>query len=298
MANGSMKYIDPFNESIISYDGKKFGIDTNKKSYVGSRVAYSDIILHSFKIESSASDEEIANSAEIKMYEEAGLDLDKKYKITFVKKELEFEEAYLIEAIALEEARIQERLESVLEKTSFIDYLAIPFLTFKTLYTNKIIAPQNDIFIYLGLHGSFLAIYSDGKYLSTKSLLSIEEMTKKLANAGVDMTPETLKKHLTEKGVDASAYERGETVLYNELENIFSEIFTKVNDVVLYNRSVFGFEKIDRIFLSMQTGRIKGLKDFIQSFGFTDVKLHDFNLFKEKVEDDFFFSYCNFIYFR
>lgn len=288
MASGPIKYIDPFNEDILTFDGKNFDIEVAKQGLVGSRITYSDIILHSFKISTTSSEEEIANTVEIKMYEEAGLDIDKKYKISYVKKELDYEETYLVEAFAIEIEKIEQRLESVLEKSSYIDYVALPFLSFSTLYKNKIIAPKSDLFIYFGIHEAFLAIYSEGKYLSTKSLINLTDIVKKLDLAGVEITPDELREHLHVKGLEPSAYERGETVLFNELENIFSEIFTKVNDVVIYNRSVFGFEKIDRIFLSMQNGRIKGVKEFMTNFGYTNIGIHDFNLFKHQPQSNFF----------
>ena len=288
MANaGLLTYIDPFGEDVISYDGKLFGENLDKKSFIGSRVSYSDVTLHSFKISSSTSDEELKTSVEIKMYEDAGLDLEKKYKIAYTKKELDFEENILVEAFAIEIDKIKESLSGVLNRTKHIDFLALPFLSFNTLYKNKIIEAKNDIFVYIEEDEAFLSIYKDGNYLSTKSLMDLNEIVKKLDEAGVEMSVGELREHLSTKGLDVSLYERGETTLFNELEAQFSTIFSKINDIVVYNRSVFGFEKIDRVFLSMKNGRIKGAREFITNFGFNDVQIYDFNLFKEKKDSSF-----------
>ena len=289
MANaGTLTYIDPFDSIAIAYDGKVFDNRLDKKSFIGSRVSYSDVILHSFKVPESMSDDELRTNVEIKMYEDAGLDLQKKYKINYIRKELDFEDSVLIEAFAIEVDKITESLSSVLEKTKHIDFLALPFLSFTTLYKNKIIEAKNDLFVYMDEHESFLSIYKDGKYLSTKSLMNLKEMVKKLGVAGVDINVEALKEHLFTKGLDASAYERGETTLFNELESIFASILTKINDIVVYNRSVFGFEKVDRIFLSMENGRLKGAREFIQNFGMSEVEVRDFNIFRNKEEGSFF----------
>jgi len=289
MANaGALTYIDPFDSIAIFYDGKKFENRLDKKSFIGSRVSYSDVILHSFKVLETMSDDELNTNVEIKMYDDAGLDLQKKYKMTYTKKELDFEDSVLIEAFAIDVDRITESLSSVLKDTKHIDFLALPFLSFTTLYKNKIIEAKNDLFVYIDEHESFLSIYKDGKYLSTKSLINLEEIAKKLEVAGVDITVEALKEHLFTKGLDASAYERGETTLFNELEAIFASIFTKINDIVVHNRSVFGFEKIDRIFLSMENGRLKGAREFIKNFGMSDVEVRDFNVFRNKEEGNFF----------
>ena len=285
---GLLTYIDPFDSYSIAYDGKNFDNRLDKKSFIGSRVSYSDVILHSFKVPETMSDDELKTNVEIKMYDDAGLDLQKKYKITYTKKELDFEDSVLIEAFAIEVDKITESLSPVLRKTKHIDFLALPFLSFTTLYKNKIIEPKNDLFVYIDEHEAFLSIYKDGKYLSTKSLMNIEEMAKKLEVAGVDITIDALKEHLSIKGLDASTYERGETTLFNELESLFSTMLTKINDIVLYNRSVFGFEKVDRIFFSTHDGRLKGAREFIQNFGMSDVEVRDFNIFRNKEEGNFF----------
>ena len=288
MANADLlTYFDPFDGDVISYDGKVFGTKQDKKSFIGSRVSYNDIILHSFKTSPSISNEELKTNVEIKMYEDAGLDLNKKYKIDYIKKELDFEESILVEAFAIEIDKITELMQGVLRKTKHIDFLALSFLSFKTLYANKIIEPKNDLFIYLEEDEAFLSIYKDGHYLSTKSLITLNDIIKKLDDAGVSMSIDELREHLSTKGLDVSSYERGETTLYNELEAQFSSIFTKINDIVVYNRSVFGFEKIDRIFLSTKNGRIRGIREFIANLGFSDIEIHDFNLFKEKQEKNF-----------
>lgn len=288
MANaGLLSYLDLFGDNVISYDGKEFGENIDRKSLIGSRITYSDVTLHSFKISSSTSDEELKTIVEIKMYEDAGLDLEKNYKIAYTRKELDFEENTLIEAFAIDIDKVTKSLSGVLSRTKHIDFLALPFLSFTTLYKNKIIEAKNDIFVYIEEDEAFLSIYKDGKYLSSKSLMNLNEIVKKLEISGVDMSVDELRIHLSEKGLDPSLYERGETTLFNELDVHFSAIFSKINDIVVYNRSVFGFEKIDRIFLSMKSGRICGAREFITSFGFSEVEILDFNLFKDKKDSLF-----------
>lgn len=280
-------FVEPNQLNEISFNGKNFDTSYNKKAFIGSRVSYNDVILHSFKVPATTTDEELSNLVEIRIYEDAGLDLQKKYKIAYTKKELDFEENFLIEAFAIEVEKISEFLANVVKKTKYIDFLALPFLSFSTLYKNKIIASKNDIFIYFGENDAFLSIYKDGKYLSSKGIANLEDIAKQINSAGFDITADELLEVLSTKGLDAKLYERGESILYNQLESEFAKIFTKINDIVIYNRSVFGFEKIDRIFLSTKNGRIKGMKEFILNFGFNEVQILDFNLFKQKFENNF-----------
>ena len=289
MANANrLTYIDLSSGVSLAYDGKSFDERFDKKSFIGSRVSYSDVILHSFKVPESMSDEELQTNVEIRMYEDAGLDLQKKYKIAYTKKELDFEDSVLVEAFAVEVQKITDSLSGVLSQSKHIDFLALPFLSFTTLYKNKIIKAKNDIFIFLDEDEAFLSLYKDSKYLSTKSLTNLNEIIKKLELAGVDIAIDELREHLSSKGLDATMYERGESTLFTELETIFSSMLSKINDIVVYNRSVFGFEKVDRIFLSTKSGRIKGLREFIHNFGMQGVEVHDFNLFRDEQNGNFF----------
>lgn len=289
MPNASrLTYIDPLDGSVLSYNGKSFDRRLDKKSFIASRVSYSDVILYSFKVSETIGEDELKTSVEIKMYEDAGLDLQKKYKIAYIKKELDFESSILIEAFAIEIDKTTNFLSDVLDKSKHIDFLALPFLSFSTLYKNKSIEAKNDIFIYLGEDEAFLSLYKDGKYLSTKSLTNLGEIVKKLEISGVDTSIDKLREHLDTKGLDANLYERGESRLFSELESIFSSMLSKINDIVVYNRSVFGFEKVDRIFISTKSGRIKGLREFIHNFGMQDVEVRDFSLFKDEQNENFF----------
>lgn len=288
--NGSVIYSDPFSSFKLAYDGEAFGAKIHRESKVASRVSYADIIIHSFKASSTVSDSELRTMAEIKMYEEAGLDLQKQYKILHIKKELEGSESILVEAFAIEEQKTRTTLQRTLKEEKYIDFLALPFLVFSTLYTHKILAPKNDLFVYLSEQEAFVALYRNGRYISTKSLITLAEVLKKLKSENIDLSVASLEVHLQEKGLDADAYSENEIGIFTALQSIFVGIFTKINDIVMYNRNIFGFEHIDRIFMNTLNGRIKGLKNFLDAFGYTDVKLHDFNMLDQAKNNQSFNS--------
>jgi len=281
LTNVSVIYIDPFSSTKVTFDGKSFGVPKLRGSKIASRVSYGDISIHSFKINASMTEGELKTLVEIKMYEEAGLDLQKRYKIVYIKKELELSETALVEAFAIEESKTRKTLETVLKEEKYLDFLALPFLAFSTLYHNKILAPKNDVFVYIERNEAFLSIYKDARYISTKSIMNLEEIVKRLKREEVDIDSEALKKLLLEKGLDASAYAEDELSLSTALQTVFVEIFTKINDIFMHNRNVFGLDSIDRIFMSTANGRIRGLREFLHAFGYTETTLHDFKLFKE-----------------
>jgi len=287
--NEMIVYIDPFSKAIIKAGKNSFEPAKDiKKYFIGSRVGYENIITHSFKVHKSISKEDLDIQVELKMYEDAGLRIDRKYKINYIKKELDYEESYIIEVFAIDLEKTKENLSFIFSKTKRLDFLAIPTLSFETLYFNKILSPKKDIFVYLSESESFLSIYKDGNYLSSASLNTIEEIAKEIELAiSEPLSVDTLQEILSEKGLVSSKYDETQRVLYDAIYKAFSDIFYKINNIAMHNRSIFGFDNIERIFLSTDKGRIKGLREFAQSIGLEDVKLNDFNLFKQKSESHF-----------
>jgi hypothetical protein len=287
-SNQVIQYINPSNSSLLLYDGKHFS-DSNKREnkYSVSRILYEDIIVYSFKIPSVQSTEDLSSQVEIKMYEEAGLDVNKTYKIVYLVKNLDFDEMDLVEAFAFDKEVLKKNLEKPLKIIKYIDFLALPFLAFSTLYTNKILTPKNDIFVYIGTFESFLSFYKDGSYISTKSLISLNEIVEKLNSQDINIDIEKLKETLKDKGLNQDFYKIDESELFLALEAIFSDILTKINNIAMHNRSIFGFDKIDRIFFSTHNGRVKGFKEFSEKFGLDNIEIKDFNLFRDKQTDSF-----------
>ncbi|MDD2383685.1 MAG: hypothetical protein PHN18_05800 [Sulfurospirillaceae bacterium] len=276
----SVLYISPTLDYKASFDGKDFEVTKSKNTLIASRVFYNDIVIHSFKINANTSDEELRTLVEIKMYEEAGLDVNKRYKIVYVKKRLDFADTVLIEAFAIDAENTKESLSKVLKQEKYIDFLVLPFLSYETLYTHKVLAPKNDLFVYIHENEAFLALYKGGEYIATKSIFTLNDILKKLKNEAIVLEIEALVTLLSTKGLDSTQYSHEETSLVTALQNVFVELFTKINDVLLHNRSVYGFDYADRIFMSVANGRVRGLREFLISFGYTDSALHDFKLVK------------------
>ncbi|MFK5882468.1 MAG: hypothetical protein QM482_09670 [Sulfurospirillum sp.] len=283
-----IQYINPTDLSLLVYDGKHFqNINKKENLYTVSRVLYENATLYSFKIPSVQANDDLTSLVEIKMYEEAGLDVNKSYKISYLVKELDFNEMCLIEAFAVDIEILKEAHKESIKKVKYIDFLVFPFFAFKTFYVNKILTPKNDIFVYIGNDEAFLSFYKNGSYISTKSMINLSEMVEKLNAQDIVINLEKLNEILLSKGLKAELYEKSESELFVALESLFSDILTKINNVAMHNRSVFGFDKIERIFFSTKQGRIKGLKEFVAEFGFVNVDVLDFNLFRDKQEVDF-----------
>lgn len=284
----AIQYISPDVSLLLQYDGKKFeNLKKRENLFTVSRVLYEDVIVYSFKIPLVQANDDLSSLAEIKMYEDAGLDVNKNYKISYLVKKLDFEEMCLVESFAIDTDVVRSQYQKAIKKVKYIDFLALPFFAFTTFYTNKILTSKNDIFVYIGDDEAFLCFYKNGQYISTKSMINLNDIVEKLNAKDIQITKEKLSDIFQTKGLKQELYDQEESAIFIEIETIFAEVFTKINNVALHNRSVFGFDQIDRIFVSTKRGRIQGLREFVLNFGFTGVQVLDFNLFREKQNSDF-----------
>jgi len=263
-----INYLNLQNAQTFSYDNSvndKINLK-NKKIPITARLQYRDILSHSFKIANNLSRQELLIKAELKMYEDIGLDPTKAYQITYIEKNKVSNGEVLIEAFAIDKSAIIHKYHNALKAVKYIDFLAIPFLVFETLYANKILEPKNDIFIYMSEEEAFTTSYKDGHYISSKRIKSINEMVNDLSSRNIIITAEQLKETLTTKGLDKSSYDLLHYDLHEYLVEIFEELFSKIKNLSLHNRNVYNFTQIDRILLSCDGKPIPALKDYVQNY--------------------------------
>ena len=274
---------------INIYDGNTFSFDKdinlevnikNKKIPIGTRLPYKDIFSHSFRIEKSVSKEELLVKTELKMYEDIGLDPTKPYKIIYIEKKISSDSEILIEAFAVDKLDITEKYKSNLKKVKHLDYIAVPFLTFETLYSNNLLTPKNDIFIYISDDEAFTTSYLDGKYISSKHIKTLNEMVKELENKKIYLTLEELKTTLSTKGLDKNSYELLEYEIHEYLVEEFSTMFSKIKSLSLHNRNVYGFSQIDRVFVSCDGSALTSLAEHVEMY-IEDAEILPFDFFKQ-----------------
>ncbi len=253
----SINYINLQNDKNFSY---------NKKIPIGGRLLYGDIIAHSFKIASNFSHQELLLKSELKMYEDIGLDATKAHKISYIKKSEISESEILLEAFAIDKEAISKKYANTLKFVKHIDFLAIPFLAFETLYTNKVLQAKNDIFIYIEKDEAFVCFYKNGEYISSKRVKSLNEMLRDLESRNITLDYEELQKIISVKGVNKSNYELLEYDIFEYFEETFDELFTKIKNLSLHNRNVYNFTKIDRVFFTCGKDEVVGLQENVQDY--------------------------------
>jgi len=258
-----------------------------KNDLICSRYEYKDIITHNFKLEkSSILNNELNIQTEIKMFEEAGLNIEKTYKISHLVKRHYIGYETLIEGFAIDKELTKEKYTKKIKKIKYIDIMILPFLSFSTLYKRKLIKEKNDLFIYIGKDEAFTTFYKDGKYLSSQKTKSLNEMLDELESRQINISYEEFLEALSTNGLDREKYSPKNYIFYEYILQTFSQIFSKINNLVLHNRSIYGFEYIDSIYIYIQDGIvIKSLTKAMQIFqNIPEIK--DFNFFNKKLTFD------------
>jgi hypothetical protein len=264
--------------NLLVYDNGKIEVKDIKreKGFIGSVVKSNDLISFTFKLPKTGSEQELKIESEIKFYEEAGLDMSKRYQVIYINRELEQEkDTVLVEAIAIEEEHIKKVFKNRIEKIKYIDYLTPQFLIFKEFYNFTKIKPKIDAFVYLDKDNSFVAIYKNGEYLYSKNLNSLNLLLKQL-----NMSYEEFIELSQTKGLDKESYSDEEVEKIEVLDRFFSEFFMKINNILMYGKSVFYIDSIDRIYFYTPF-KIKNIDRFNDFWNLSGVEFNELVISKD-----------------
>jgi len=274
----SLIYInkDKFYQKKDSNIEKLDKLKIDKKDIITSTLFIKDVITYTFKLPLSTPTEQLNAECDIQFYENAGLDLNKQYKHFYIKKTLEKENMYLIEAIAVEESILKEKFQHIVEKTNYIDYISLSLFTFNEFYNLYNKEKKRDAFVYLDNEQSFIAIYENGEYLYSKTLNPLAPLLKSLT-----LDYDKFISLMGEKGVNKENYDLDDFLVANEIDSFFSDYFMAINNRISYGKSIFYLENIDNIYFytPFYIKDIEILKDFweLSGINFEIIPQHEIN---------------------
>lgn len=230
-----------------------------KKDKFISYLQYKDVLSTSIEIPGDTPEDEILDRVTVKTFEDLMLDASLDYKISFNQSPMSDEQTRYFNVFAVNEAVIEREFGSVANQTKFIDYIAIAPFMFEALYVNNLIAPNGiDCFIYFQKDDAFLAVYSDGEYLQSRSLTYnlkyIYNSFSNLSNSGIP--EEEFYNILASK----SYFQNDEDM--DILVQVFDEMFGYINNLILSMNNLFRIS-IQNIYLSSDIGDISLAKDFV-----------------------------------
>jgi hypothetical protein len=260
--------VDPISLKAYRYSKNEiqpFNIDKSKKtSFFSSYIQSKDVISASIELSSNIPDEDLKDAIEIKVYDELGLDSAIGYTITHIEVLTNDTKNRTFNVFVIESTIIEAQLSEIRKKTNYIDYVTTaPFLV-GSLYKKALLEPEGiDCFIYFQDDDAFLALYSKGEYLYSKSLhYSLTHITEKFCELlGERVDEKDFYKLLTTEGLKSS------NVTYQSyLMQLFGEIFLYINDVLIFAKRSYNIDHIDKVYIGSQIGSFIGMDEYAKSY--------------------------------
>ena len=260
--------IDPV--SLQSYTYAKNEIQptrlekSNKNSFFISYIQSKDVISATVDISRNIPDSDLRDAIEIKVYDELGLDSAVEYTITYLETETNDTKNRIFNVFVIDASLIGSQLSEIRKKTNYIDYVTTAPFLISSLYKKALLESDGtDCFVYFQKNDAFLAIYSGGEYLYSKSLhYSLTELTEKFCELiGERIDEEDFYKLLTTEGLKST------NISYQSfLMQLFGELFLYINDVIVFAKRSYNIENIDKIYIGSEVGMFIGVDEYAKSY--------------------------------
>lgn len=260
--------IDPISLQSYKYAKNEIQLSklekTSKNSFYISYIQTKDVISATIEISRNIPDSDLTDAIEIKVYDELGLDSSIDYKITYLEAETNDTKNKFYNVFVIDSSLVGTQLNEIKKKTNYIDYVTTAPFLISSLYQKALLeSDSTDCFVYFQQNDAFLAIYSGGKYLYSKSLhYSLTELTEKFCELiGERIDAESFYKLLTTEGLKST------NVSYQSfLMQLFGELFLYINDVIVFAKRSYGIDNIDRIYIGSEAGMLIGVDEYAKSY--------------------------------
>jgi hypothetical protein len=266
-------------DTFLLFDGSTFSsVDAkhSKDHYCGTVISASKLRPHGMRVPLNISPEKLEIQSEMSMYEEAGLDPETDYKIASVAINLENETELFVESYAVENDVLHQEFAPSVSKLKHIDYIVPSFLRYGALYAYEKLEHKNDVFIYFSDDEAYAAMYKNGHYLSSRTIMTLNELSQK-----TDIEPGMLKNLLQNKGVENELYRPEEFLKMTTIQEELLKIIERVSHAISHKRGIFGLDSIDRFFIDFQGHDIPGFLQLFQNYGFEGATFEALNIFDQ-----------------
>jgi hypothetical protein len=267
--------IDPYDFDHIylledkTISKKKAKDAISKDTLISTYLPAKNVILYELEIPKNLVDKvNLDDYIETKCYEELDLDEAEKYVFKYkLVSSINNEKNFITEVvIAQENSAIKEYFSDLYEKYNYIDYIGYSGFLFEVLYKKEILEKRKDIFMFFTKNHVLITLYADGEFLQNiilnDGLYSLYERLENSNLSIVDLDYELFLNILIRKGLDPDNYDYGEEILFNQLGEIFSNLFMVIINQLNSLKRKFSLSTLDRMFISTETGSVPGILDF------------------------------------
>lgn len=279
---GNIVTVDPFQGTAYGFSGntlQKRNLSSLGKtdSFIVTYVKHKDIQVASVEFDKHLESDELDTAVYQRVYSDLSLDSNYDYSVKY--KAQERDNCYT--AFVLNAQILEESSQSIVNKTQYIDYVAVAPMLFSALYSNSCLSSSGvDCFIYFQDDDAFLAIYKDGNYLQSRSLgrytLSyIKDKVDELSSTRTNKSD--FYGNLCTVGIKNDSKE--------EITQVLDDVFYYVSDILTNITKLSGIQ-IQKIYVSSEFGKIPGLSKFIENRILIPTSDFDFNVKVNQKETD------------
>lgn len=260
--------IDPLTLSSYVYSKNEIKLNnldkSDQDSFFTSYIQAREIISATIDISRNIPDSDLKDAIDIKVYDELALDSSVEYSISYFETDSKDPKSRSFNIFIIDLKLLTSKLAPIKEKTGYIDFVTTAPFLIKSLYQKSFIEPDGThAFVYFQKNDAFLTIYKNGLYLYSKSLhYSLHEMNEKFCELmGERIDEEDFYKILTTKGLQVTM-----GIHYEILVQLFSEIFSYINDVLVFAKRSYGIDFIDKLYIGSQIGIFLGIEEYSKDY--------------------------------
>lgn len=268
-------------DKVLLFDGQgvtKVAIDeAPRTAKVAVDFSDKELISYNFDVSKDLSSEEMQETIEIKMFQEAGLNPMLSYKIVHNLSESRVDTSkYNVQAYAIATNAIERESTKYTDKLGFIDLILPTTALPGALYRTSLLESRNDVFVYFVKSAAFLSIYVDAKLVYGKVIdVGFGKLYDVfLKSTGEKMGFDDFVSMMIKKGVKKDNYDFEDKRFAIDFTNIINNAILKINNVLDYATRMFMIESYSRVFVGSKYGLIPGITELFNEA--TQVEAKDY----------------------
>lgn len=250
--------------------------DLQRSECVVAALEEREFVFHQFEIQRDLTADQLAESVEVKMFQDAGLNPMLEYKNAFSRRPSRQDNRMnFVNAVAASMGALESATDPLRGKTPYIDVI-VPLTTLPyALYNAEILEKKRDVFIYFQKDALQIALFDNGEFVYGKSQDNgLRKLLEEYATLSRDRMEfaDFVKLLLTASPGRADEEQNAQAL--SDLREVISTALFSVKNILLYAGRISGVGEYDRVFVGTQEGVVPGLEELAQEL--LEIEAHEF----------------------
>ncbi|GHS87934.1 hypothetical protein FACS189487_05090 [Campylobacterota bacterium] len=234
-----------------------------------------EFIFHQFDLQRDMMAEQLAESVELKVFQDAGLNPMLEYKHAFTQRiSHQDERMWTIGAAAISMGALESSISPLDGHIAYVDAV-VPTSTLPyALYNAGLLEPKRDVFIYFQKDSLIISIFDGGEYIYGKSqdhgIKKLMESYAQLSHGRMEYEDFVMLLTSAPSGDDKDQ----NLQVLSDMREAISNALYGVKNILLYAARVAGVSNPDRVFIGTSEGSVPGLEDLAQEL--LEIEGHEF----------------------